>query len=149
VPLLFGIESVMLRAEIVVLDFLDAVPVAVRQSPTLTELTVSLTLSENVVVDVQLTVVWPLVGFWTSMLDALSAATLPEVPMGRFEAVAAPADALDPSIPAANSAAAPVPRRRAEPLRGVRRAVGFSMIFVASFVCGCWCGRADVELLGT
>ncbi len=129
----------MLRAESVVLDFFDADPVAVTQSPTLTALTVSVTLLENVVVDVQLTVVWPLLGFWTSMLDALSAATLPVAPMGLFEVVAAPAEALDPRIPAANSAAAPVPRRRAQPLLGVRRSVGVSMVVVASFVGGCWC----------
>ncbi len=63
VPALFGIDNVMLRAAMVVLDFFDAEPVAVTQSPTVTELTDSVRLLENVVVDVQLTVVWPLFGF--------------------------------------------------------------------------------------
>jgi hypothetical protein len=139
VPLLLGVDRVMLRAAIVVLDFFDANPVAVTQSPTATALTDSVTLLENVVVDVQLTVVWPLLGFCTSMLDALRAATLPVAPVGLFEVVAAPAEALDPSIPAANRVAAPVPRMRAQPLLGVWRSVGVSMVLVASFIRGC-CG---------
>lgn len=57
VPLLFGADNVMLRAAMVVFVFFDADPVAVRQSPTATALTDSVTLLENVVVDVQLTVV--------------------------------------------------------------------------------------------
>lgn len=56
-PLLFGMVRVMLRAAMVVFDLLDADPVAVTQSPTATALTASVTLLENVVVDVQLTVV--------------------------------------------------------------------------------------------
>ena len=114
-PLLFGIVSVMLFAAIVVLDFFDADPVAVMQSPTVTELTVSVTLFENVVVDVQFTVVWPLLGFWTSMLDALSAAMLPVAPIGAFD-VAAPAVAADPTNPAANRAAAVLPMMGIQPL---------------------------------
>jgi hypothetical protein len=129
----------MLRAAIVVFDFFDANPVAVTQSPTATALADSVTLFENVVVAVQLTVVWPLLGFCTSMLDALSAATLPMAAMGRIEVVAAPAEALDPNIPAASMVAAPVPRMRAQPLLGVWRSVGVSMVLVASFINGC-CG---------
>ncbi len=139
VPLLLGVDKVMLRAVMVVLDFFDSNPVAVTQSPTATALTDSVTLLENVVVDVQLTVVWPLLGFCTSMFDALRAATLPVAPVGLFEVVVAPAEALDPSIPAANRVAAPVPRMRAQPLLGLRRSVGVSMVLVASFISGC-CG---------
>jgi hypothetical protein len=138
-PLPLGVDTVMLRAAMVVFDVFDANPVAVTQSPTATALTDSVTLLENVVVAVQLTVVWPLLGFCTSMLDALSAATLPMAAMGRIEVVAAPAEALDPNIPAASRVAAPVPRMRAQPLLGVWRSVGVSMVLVASFISGC-CG---------
>jgi hypothetical protein len=57
VPLLLGVDTVMLRAAMVVFDFSDADPVAVTQSPTATALTDSVTLLEKVVVEVQLTVV--------------------------------------------------------------------------------------------
>ena len=50
---------VMDRAATVVLDFFDGVPVTVRQSPTVTALRVSVAVSENVVLPVQLTEVWP------------------------------------------------------------------------------------------
>jgi hypothetical protein len=139
VPLLLGFVTVMLRAAMVVLDFFDADPVAVTQSPTVMALTASVTLFENCVVDVQFTVVCPLLWFWTSMLEPLSAATLPEAPIGAF-AVAAPAAALDPSTPATISAAAPLPRRRAQLRPGVRRSVGVSMMLVASFI------RCRIEL---
>ena len=75
----------MLRAAIVVLDFFDGVPVTVTQSPAASELTASETVLENCVVVVQLTVVWPELGFCTSMLDPWSAATLPEASRGRSE----------------------------------------------------------------
>jgi hypothetical protein len=136
VSLPLGADKVMLRAAMVVFDFFEANPVAVTQSPTATALTDSVTLLENVVVAVQLTVVWPLLGFCTSMLDALNAATLPIAAMGLIEVVAAPAEALDPSIPAASRVAAPVPRRRAQPLLGVWRSVGVSMVLVVSFIRG-------------
>jgi hypothetical protein len=148
-PLLDGVVTVIARAAMVVLDFFDADPVAVTQSPTVTELTVSVTLLENVVVVVQFTVVWPLLGFCTSMLDPLSAATLPVAPMGAAEVVAAPAEALDPSIPAARRAAAPVPRVRAQPRLGVRRSVGVSMVVVASFIWVRCFLRAGFGLFGT
>jgi hypothetical protein len=45
------------RAATVLLDFLDGVPVTVRQSPTATTLSVSVAVSENVVLAVQLTAV--------------------------------------------------------------------------------------------
>jgi hypothetical protein len=139
VPLLVGVVTVMLRAAMVVLDFFEAVPVAVTQSPTVTALTDSVTLLENVVDDVQFTVVWPLLGFCTSMLDAFRAATLPKAPVGALEVVAAPAEALDPKIPEASRAAAPVPSVRGQLLLDVRRSVGVSMVVVASFMCGCRC----------
>jgi hypothetical protein len=71
------VVMVIERAAIVVLDFLDLVPVTVRQSVLPRELTVSLTVFENVVAPVQLTVVCPLV-LCTSMEVPLSAATLPK-----------------------------------------------------------------------
>jgi hypothetical protein len=124
----------MFRAAIVVLDFFDADPVAVTQSPTVMALTASVTLFENCVVDVQFTVVCPLPEFWTSMLDPLNAATLPEAPIGVFD-VAAPAAAPDPSTPAAISAAALAPRTRAQLRRGRPQSVGVAMMVIASFVC--------------
>jgi hypothetical protein len=132
VPALLGAVKVMLRAAMVVLDLLDADPVAVTQSPAATALTDSVAVLENVVVDVQFTVVWPLFGFCTSILDAPRAATLPVAPIGGFELDAAPA--VEATATAASSAAAPVPRIRAELRNGVRRPVGVSMIAVASFL---------------
>jgi hypothetical protein len=134
--LLLAFVNVMLRAAIVVLDFFDADPVAVMQSPTLTALTDSVTLLEKDVVAVQLTVVWPVLGFCTSMLDPLSAATLPMAPIGALD-VAAPAEALDPSIPATTSAEAPDPRMHPQSRRGLRRSVGVCMVVLASFMGMC------------
>ena len=79
-----GLRTVMLRAAIVVLDDFDGVPVTVTQSPAASELTDSVTVFENCVEVVQLTVVWPVLGFCTSMLDAWSAATLPVATPGAF-----------------------------------------------------------------
>ena len=72
----------MLRAAMVVFDDFEGVPVTVTQVPAASELTVSVTDLEKFVVDVQLTVVWPLLGFCTSMVEPDSAATLPVAPMG-------------------------------------------------------------------
>jgi len=91
-PLELAVVTVMVRAAIVVLELFDAVPVAEMQSPGAKELTASDTVLENAVVGVQLTVVWPELAFCTSMLEALSAATLPLAPAGAFGVVAAPAD---------------------------------------------------------
>jgi hypothetical protein len=104
--------TVRLRAAIVVLDFFDAVPVAVTQSPAAIALTDSVTVLENWVVVVQFTVVWPLLWLWTSMLDALRAATLPVAPIGAVAGAAAPA--LVAMAPAATTAVAPVPKMRAQ-----------------------------------
>jgi hypothetical protein len=57
-----GLLIVMDRAATVVLDFFDGVPVTVRQSPTATAFRVSVAVSENVVLGVQLTAVCPSVG---------------------------------------------------------------------------------------
>jgi hypothetical protein len=46
-PLLFGMLTEILRAATVVFDFLEAVPDAVTQSPTVIALTASVTVFEN------------------------------------------------------------------------------------------------------
>ena len=88
-------SRVMLRAAIVVLDFFDAVPVTETHRPRPACSRPRTRSWRTCVVDVQLTVVWPELGFCTSMLEPLSAATLPDAPIGRFDVVAAPAGAAD------------------------------------------------------
>jgi hypothetical protein len=56
----------------------DGVPVTVAQSPTATADTVAVTVWLKVVVEVQLTVTWPLSGFWTSMDVEAREATVPD-----------------------------------------------------------------------
>jgi hypothetical protein len=107
-----GVLTVMVRAARVVLDDFDGVPVAMMQSPAAREATVSVTVLENCVDDVQLTVVWPTLGFCTSMLDPESAATLPLAPEKEVEGFdAAPAAETRPV--AATSAVALVAMNRA------------------------------------
>jgi hypothetical protein len=65
-----ALRRVMLLAAIVVLDDFEGVPVTVTQSPAASELTDSDTVFENCVEVVQFTVVWPVLGLCTSMLDA-------------------------------------------------------------------------------
>lgn len=121
-----GLRTVMLRAAIVVLDDFDGVPVTVTQSPAVRTLTDSDTVFENCVEVVQLTVVWPVLGFCTSMLDAWSAATLPlATPEALVVVVAAPA--TEPIVVAATSAVAPVTRNRAQRRRLVLRLVSVCM----------------------
>ena len=123
-----GVSSVMLRAAIVVLDDFEGVPVTVTQSPAASELTDSDTVLENCVVDVQLTVVWPVLVFCTSMLDAWSAATLPLAKPGAFAGVdVGAAPAAEPIAVAATSTVAPVPRNRAQRRRLVLRLVSVCM----------------------
>ncbi len=88
-PLELAVVTVIERAAMVVLDFFEGVPVTLTQSPAATALTASVTVLENCVVDVQLTVVWPELAFCTSMFDALalSAATLPLAPSPPADAV--------------------------------------------------------------
>jgi hypothetical protein len=104
-----AVVMVIERAAMVVLDFLDFVPVTVRQSVLLMELTVSLTTFENVVVAVQPTVVCPLV-LCTSMDVPLSDATLPTAEpklevtapaAGARTTAAAMAQSATPVVPAA------------------------------------------------
>jgi hypothetical protein len=128
VPVDEGLETVMLRAAMVVLDDFDGVPVTVTQSPAASVLTASVTVLENCVDVVQLTVVWPVLAFWTSMLEAWSAAMLPlapppPAPPGALGVVAAPATL--PIVVAATSAVAPVPRNRAQ-----RRRVELRLVVV-------------------
>lgn len=113
-PVDVGDVTVTERAAIVVLDFFDAVPVTVTQSPDVSELTDSVAVLENCVVGVQLTVVCPLVALCTSMLAVLRAATLPVAPIG-FEVVAAPAaPAADTTAATATTVVPPAPRSRAQ-----------------------------------
>jgi len=131
-PVDVGLRTVMLRAAIVVLDDFDGVPVTVTQSPAASELTDSDTVFENCVEVVQLTVVWPVLGFCTSMLDAWSAATLPLATPGALVVVVA-APATEPIVVAATSAVAPVPRNRAQRRRLVLRLVNVCMWDVPLF----------------
>jgi hypothetical protein len=82
---------VIKRAVTVVLDFLAGVPVTVRQSPTATADSVSVTVSEKVVDEVHSTVVWPELVLWTSMVVPEIEATLP---------LATPPDPVDEVAPA-------------------------------------------------
>lgn len=128
-----GLRTVMLRAAIVVLDVFDGVPVTVTQSPAASELTDSDTVFENCVEVVQLTVVWPVLAFCTSMLDAWSAATLPLARPGAFVGVVA-APATELIVVAATNAVAPVPRNRAQRRRVVLRLVSVCMWDVPLFL---------------
>ncbi len=112
-PVEVGDVTLIERAAMVVLDFFEAVPVTVTQLPVVSELTDSVTLLENWVVGVQLTVVWPLLAFCTSILETLSAATLPMAPIpGGVAAPAAPA--ADMTAATATTLVPPAPRSRAQ-----------------------------------
>ncbi len=100
----------MVRAAMVVLDFLEGVPLTVTQSPLANALTASVTDLEKVVDVVQFTVVCPELWLWTSMLDPLRAATLPVAPAGALAGAAAPAAVV--TAVAASRAVAPVPAIR-------------------------------------
>jgi hypothetical protein len=117
----------MLRAAMVVLDDFDGVPVTVTQSPAVRTLTASDTVFENCVVGVQLTVVWPVAGFWTSMLDPDNEATDPLAPSGAGVLVVAAPAAAEPMIIAATSAVAPVLLQRAQRPGRTRRVVRVCM----------------------
>ena len=58
---------------------LDDDPLTVTQSPAATEEAGTVAVWVKVVEGVQLTVTWPLCGFWTSMVEPERAATEPEV----------------------------------------------------------------------
>jgi hypothetical protein len=102
-----AVVTVMLRAAMVDFDDFAGVPVTVTQSPAVSEFTASVTVCEKVVDAVQLTAVWPVLAFCTSMVEPVMAATLPLAPM--FEGVVA-APAAEPRVVAATSATVPVPR---------------------------------------
>src|ERR1700677_1761954 len=105
---------VMVRAAMVVFDFFPGVPTTMRQSPTATALIVSVAVSVNVVVGVQLTAVCAVV-LCTSMVVPEMVATLPLAPTPRAEgAEAAPANGDSPRTSDAHTAAAPAatPARR-------------------------------------
>jgi hypothetical protein len=141
-PFEVALETVMERAAMVVLDFFDCVPVTVTHSPA-NALMAWLTVLENFVVEVQLTVVWPELAFCTSMLEleAFSAATLPlappNPPLGRGVVVAAPAVELRAA--AATRAVVPVPTMRAQRRRpGTGLCVDFMFVVPLSvFVFPC------------
>jgi hypothetical protein len=149
-PLEVGIVTVMLRAAIVVFEVFDAVPVTATQSPALSELTDSETVLENCVVAVQLTVVWPVMGFCTSMFELLSAATVPLAPESGFVGAAAPA--VDANAAATTTAVAPVPRMRVH-RRLVRRLLTVSMLLFPLSVsvrsCGAVCRESVWSLVAT
>jgi hypothetical protein len=106
VPDAVGLLIVIDRAATVVLDFFDGVPVTVRQSPTATALRVSVAVSENVVLGVQLTAVCPSVALCTCIVVPEMEATLPLAP-APVGAVAAPAAAPIPRTTEVQSAAIP------------------------------------------
>ena len=122
-----------------VLDFFDAVPVTETQSPAARELTASVTVLENCVVGVQLTVVCPELAFCTSMLEPLRAATLPEAPVGRVvERGGGPGGATpaasgrEQRVAPASGEAHPAPTVRASAGRCLHRG---SFLFLFLFLC--------------
>jgi hypothetical protein len=124
-PVVEAAATEMLRAAMVVFEDFEGVPVTVTHVPAVKEFTVSVTDLEKDVVDVQFTVVWPLLGFCTSMVEPDSAATLPVAPMGALAgAVAAPA--ADASVVAVTSATVPAANWAQRP-RLMLRLVGVSM----------------------
>jgi hypothetical protein len=126
VPLDVGVVTVIVRAATVVLDFFDAVPVTEMQSPTASELTASVTVLENCVVVVHPTVVCPVLAFCTSMVEPLSAATLPDAPVGWLDAAAAGAAA----IATTTRAVMPAPTSSAKRLGFGRRLVAVCICIV-------------------
>ena len=72
-PVELGVFTVRLRAATVVLDFFEASPWPSRSRRRRRRRPASVTVLENCVVPVQLTVVWPLAALCTSMLEALRA----------------------------------------------------------------------------
>jgi hypothetical protein len=128
-PLVDGLEIVMERAVMVVLDFFAGVPVTIRQSPTATALSVSVAVSENVVDGVQATDVCAVV-LCTSMVLPLMVATLPLATLPR--PVAAGAAPAPPDSPrrrdvAASTAPAPIPVVRS--VRVLSVAVAIAVVF--------------------
>jgi hypothetical protein len=122
-PLAPGAATVILCAAMAVLDVFVAFPVTDTQSPAARALTASVVVLENWVVVVQVTVVWPVLGFCTSMLEALSAATLPDAPRGRIGVVVAAPAAVAVAV-IVRRTVIPPPRKRGQRRRVVRLLVG-------------------------
>jgi hypothetical protein len=123
---------VMVRAATVVLDLFAGVPTTIRQSPTATSPIVSVAVSVNVVVGVQLTAVWPVV-LCTSMVVPLMAATLPLAVLPRpVGAEAAPAVSDSPRTRHTQTAAPPAATRACRSPPKLRDVV--AMVFVVSLV---------------
>ena len=78
-------------ALIAVEPFFGCCPLTVTQDPTDSALSEAVAVCEKVVVDVQLTAVWPVLGFCTCMLVPETAATVPVAAEKGAEVVAAPA----------------------------------------------------------
>jgi hypothetical protein len=134
VPVELGVVTVRLRAATVVFEFFEAEPVAVTQSPTATEDTDSVTVLENRVVPVHVTVVCPVDWFCTSILEALSAATLPVAPIRLLVAAPAAGATTTAATAASMTAIDPAPRHRAQRSPLVRWLVGVCMwVFPLSF----------------
>jgi hypothetical protein len=129
-PVELAVLTVMVRAAMVVLDFLDGVPLTVTQSPAASVLTASVTVLEKVVVVLQFTVVCPELAFWTSMLEAAREATLPVAPMGALAGGVVAAPAADATAVAASSAVAPVPARRMKRRRVLLRLVSDCIVLI-------------------
>jgi hypothetical protein len=103
------------RAVMVVLDDLAGVPVTVKHPPTATALCVTVSVWENVVDEVVLTVVCPALALWTSMEVPVIDATLPLAdPPGLGGVDAAPAvdDRAATAATASMTAPAGPPHRR-------------------------------------
>jgi hypothetical protein len=125
VPAVDGLLIVMERAAIVVFDFFDGVPVTVKQSPTATALMVSVAVSENVVVAVQVTAVCAVV-LCTSIVLPVMVATLPLVTLPL--AVAAPAADVRASTNDRQPSAAPVAIPILRSLRLLRDALAIVVV---------------------
>ena len=101
---------------VIVVD-LAVVPVTVTQSPTATDDAAAVAFCVNVVDDVHVTVTWPVSWLWTSIDDAVMAATEPDAPgpnRPRGVVVAAPAAAGPATKAIATAAATVVVTRRVE-----------------------------------
>jgi hypothetical protein len=135
-PAVVAVLIVIVRAAMVVFDFLSGDPMTVRQSPTATAPIDSVAVSENVVVGVQFTVVCDVV-LCTSIDDPAMEATLPLAPLrGPVGMEAAPATDDSPRTRLAHTSAAPPVatfRRTPRRVRGVLAIVfAVSLIFFLS-----------------
>jgi hypothetical protein len=101
----------MVVAAIVVFDFFDGVPKMVTHSPVVMELTCRVTVLVNAVVEVQFTVVCPVLGFCTSIDVPEIEATDPLAPPNEG-AAAAPAIEAMAMVAIPHSANAPAVRIR-------------------------------------